>query len=391
MHDAPGLQGEPDLDDAPRLHDGPREHDDPGLHDDLSVYVLPGRASDPARALREARDADRAGFGAVYVSERLDLKEAGVVCGALAATTDRCRVGTAVIHQGTRHPLTIAALAATAHTMSGGRFVLGLGRGLGALAPSLGVAPPTLRGLEHLVGVLRRLWAGEAIREEGASGSFRGMRFSDLPPDGAPPVVLGTIGPRGLDLAGRAFDGVILHPFLTVDAVAASVAAVRGAAERAGRDPASVRVITTLVAAPDLPPDRADLAVRARAVSYFQVRGLGELLVERNGWDPAVLERLRAHPTLTGRGIADTAVTRDRLVESAELIPAQWFDTGAAIGSSAACARRAADYRAAGADEVLVHGASPAEAGAMAAAWGALRSRPSAAPAFAAAGGAAAG
>lgn len=78
-------------------------------------------------------------------------------------------------------------------------------------------------------------------------------------------------------------------------------------------------------------------------------------------------------------------------MDSAELIPAQWFDTGAAIGSNTACARRAADYRAAGADEVLVHGASPAEAAAMAAVWGALHSRPAAAPAFAAAGGAAAG
>jgi probable F420-dependent oxidoreductase len=344
-----------------------------GIHNALSVYVLPGRVGDTAAVLKEARDAEQAGFGAVYVSERLDLKDAGVVCGAVAAVTDYSRIGTAVIHQGTRHPLAIAALAATAQTISGGRFVLGLGRGLGALAPSLGVAPPTLRSLEHLVSVLRRLWAGERITEEGAAGSFRGMRFSDLPPDGPPPVVLGTIGPRGLELAGRVFDGVILHPFLTVESVAASVALVRKSAERAGRDPASVRVISTLVAAPDLPAARTDLAVRARAVSYFQVRGLGELLVERNGWDPAVLDRLREHHALAGRGIADTAFTRDRLVAPAEVIPEEWFRTGAALGSSAACARRAADYRAAGADEILVHGASPREAAGMVAAWGGTR------------------
>ncbi len=49
------------------------------------------------------------------------------------------------------------------------------------------------------------------------------MRFTDLPP-GPPPVLFGTIGPLGLDLAGRAFDGAILHPFLTAEAVAASAA-----------------------------------------------------------------------------------------------------------------------------------------------------------------------
>jgi 5,10-methylenetetrahydromethanopterin reductase len=342
-------------------------------HDDLGVYLLPGRVRDTAAVLAQARDAERAGFGAVYVSERLDLKDAGVVCGAVAAVTGYSRIGTAVVHQGTRHPLAIATLAATAHTISGGRFMLGLGRGLGALAPSLGIPAPTLGGLAHLVSVLRRLWAGDRISEQGPAGSFRGMRFTDLPPHGPPPVALGTIGPRGLDLAGRAFDGVILHPFLTVEAVAASVAIVRTAAERAGRDPASVRVISTLVAGPDLPADRADLAVRARAVSYFQVRGLGELLVARNGWDPAVLGRLRGHPTLAGGGIADTAFTRDRLVASAEVIPEQWFSAGAALGSSAACVARAAEYRAAGADEILIHGASPAEAAGMAALWGVRR------------------
>jgi hypothetical protein len=131
-----------------------------------------------------------------------------------------------------------------------------------------------------------------------------------------------------------------------------------------------VRVISPLVAGPDLPGARADLAVRARAVSYFQVRGLGELLVARNGWDPGVLDRLRAHPTLAGGGIADTAFTRDRLVASAEVIPDEWFGAGAALGPSAACVARAAEYRAAGADEILIHGASPAEVVGMAALWG---------------------
>lgn len=337
--------------------------------DDLSVYVLPGRSADPAAGLEQAREAERLGFGGVYVSERLDLKEAGATCGALVAVTQRARVGTALIHQGTRHPLTIAALAATLQTMSGGRFVLGLGRGLAALAPSLGLAKPTLAGMEHLVGVVRRLWAGERISEEGAAGNFRSLRFAEVPPVKAPPVVFGTIGRLGLQLAGRAFDGVILHPFLTVDAVAASVALVRDAAERRGRDPSSVRVISTLVAGPDLASDRLDLAVRARAVSYFQVRGLGEQLVERNGWDPGVLDRIRSHPTLAGSGIADTALTRDRLVASAEAIPDEWFRTGAAVGTAPACVARAREYRRAGADEILVHGASPTEAAGMAAAW----------------------
>lgn len=336
---------------------------------DLSIYVLPGRAPDPTVALQEAADAEAAGFGGVYVSERLDVKDAAVVAGAVAARTERLRVGTALIHQDTRHPLTIASMAATLQLMSCGRFTLGLGRGLGALAPSIGAAKPTLASVEHLVSTIRRLWAGERITETGPAGSFKGLRFTDLPSGPLPPILFGTIGPRGLALAGRVFDGVILHPFLTVEAVARSVAIVRNAAADAGRDPNSVRIVSTLVAAPDLTPERGAVAVRARAISYLQVRGLGELLVAANGWNPDILADIRSHPTLAGRGIADTSLTRDRLVESADVIPAEWFNDGAAVGSGAQCAARGLAYRAAGADEILVHGASPSEAAGMVQQW----------------------
>jgi 5,10-methylenetetrahydromethanopterin reductase len=329
---------------------------------ELSAYVVPGRTARPGDAVSEARGAEAAGFGAVYVSERLDLKEAGTVCGAVVASTSRIGVGTGVIHPGTRHPLTIAALAATLQNMSNGRFVLGIGRGLPSLAPSLGVANPTLAGIEHLASVLRRLWRGERITEDGPAGSFHGLRFSDVPVHAPPPIYFGTIGPKGLAAAGRTFDGVILHPFLSAKAVGDAAAIVRGAAEDAGRDPSTVRVISTLVAAPDLPEARTAVAVGARAVSYFQVRGLGEQLVQWNGWDPSVLDVLRSHPTMVGKGIADTAMARQRLVPAAEVLPAEWFADGAAVGTSHACAQRARDYLAAGADEVIVHGASPLEA-----------------------------
>jgi alkanesulfonate monooxygenase SsuD/methylene tetrahydromethanopterin reductase-like flavin-dependent oxidoreductase (luciferase family) len=58
-------------------------------------------------------------------------------------------------------------------------------------------------------------------------------------------------------------------------------------------------------------------------------------------------------------------MTRDHLVDSAEVIPASWFAEGAAIGDNETCAERAKDYLAAGADEILVHGASPLEARGM--------------------------
>ncbi len=252
--------------------------------------------------VEEALQAEAAGLGAVYVSERLDVKDAAVVAGAIAASTSEVRIGTAVVHEGTRHPLTMASMASTLQLLSGGRFTLGLGRGLGALAPSLGVAKPTLASIEHLVSTVRRLWLGERISESGPAGSFRGLRFSDLPPAPLPPILFGTIGPRGLALAGRCFDGAILHPFLTPEAVARSARTIRDAAEASGRDPGAIRIVATVVCAPGLSPEREAIAARARAISYLQVRGLGELLVETNDWNPEVLQAIRDHPTLVGQG-----------------------------------------------------------------------------------------
>ena len=354
----PGDPGPGRLDQRP---DGPL--------DQLSIYVLPGRTNQPAVGLLEARDAERAGFGSVYVSERLDMKDAAVVCGAIVGVAPSLRVGTALVHQGTRHPLSLATMGATLQSLTGGRFVLGLGRGLGALAPSMGVPKATLASLEHLVSVMRRLWSGERISEDGPAGSFHRLRFTDVPTLPPPPVLLGTVGPKGLALAGRAFDGAILHPFLTNEAVAASVGVVRQAAMAAGHDPASAHIVATLVAAPDLTEERVGIAVRARAVSYFQVRGLGEQLVSWNGWDPAVLNRLREHPTLAGKGIADTALTRDRLVDSSTALPDEWYATAATVGTARECSDRVRELLAAGADEVLIHGASPAEASGLAAAF----------------------
>lgn len=339
-------------------------------HKDLSVYTLPGRIKNATAALDEARDAEQAGFGTVYLSERLDMKEAGAVCGAISAVTDQINIATGLIHEITRHPITIAAMAATLQQLSGGRFVLGIGRGVGPLARSLGVKSSTLASLEQLVVMLKRLWAGERISEEGPLGKFSRLRFVDQLSEPPPPVIFGTFGPLGLKLAGRSFDGVLLHPFLTVEAVAEAVRTVRRSAEEAGRDPASIRVISTLIAAPDLSEARQDIAVKARAISYFQLKGLGDQLVERNKWNPQVLENIRSHPTLSNKGMADTSLTREELVASAEQIPEEWYRLGAAIGSARQCAERAHEYKKAGADEILIHGALPKEAAGIAKIWG---------------------
>src|SRR6202034_404693 len=168
------------------------------------------------------------------------------------------------------------------------------------------------------------------------------------------------IGAKGLELAGRHFDGVLLHPFLTTAAVRRSVGLVRGAERAAGRPAGSVRVYATVVVACDLPPDSELAVVGARAVTYYQIPAFGERLAGANEWDPEPLTRLRSHPLLDGiRGSADSVLAREELIEVASLLPAAWTGDAAAIGSASACHQVFQSYREAGGDELGFHGATP--------------------------------
>jgi 5,10-methylenetetrahydromethanopterin reductase len=335
--------------------------------DQLGAYVLPGRVPDPGAAVGQARTAEHLGLAAVWLSERWGTKDLGVLLGAIGQATERVRIGSGITHFGVRHPLTLASTAMTAQALTGGRFVLGVGRSVAATWKAVGLPAVTNAVLTDTADIVRRLCLGERVSYDGPAGTFPRMRLGDLPDVPPPPIVLAAIGPRSLELAGRHFDGVLLHPFLTPEAVGRSAERVRKAAADAGRDPASVRVYATVVTAPDLTAEEEGAVVDARALTYFQIPGFGETLAAANGWDPAPLAVLRAHPMFGGiRGAADHHYTRHQLVDVArELIPREWVAGSAAVGTAGECAARLGEYRAAGADEIALHGSTPELLGPM--------------------------
>src|SRR5206468_10439761 len=96
-----------------------------------------------------------------------------------------------------------------------------------------------------------------------------------------------------------------------------------------------------------------------RLATYLQA--YGDLLVETNHWDPAVLARFRADEFVAGfRGPLDGVATTEQLEHVATLIPDEWL-APSATGSSAQCARTVLDQLDLGADGVIMHGATPTE------------------------------
>ena len=340
--------------------------------DRLGCYVLPGGVSDPARALTEGRAAEALGFGTAWIGERYDTKDLPSLAGALSVATSRVRIAAGITHPGLRHPMVLASMGQTLQALSGGRFVLGLGRSAMWRWNVYGVPSPTLASLGDTAGILRRLWAGETVTYDGPAGHFPLLRLPQRPDQPPPPLLLAAVGPKTVALAGSAFDGVILHPFLTPEAVGRAAATMRVAAEHAGKDPASVRCYATVVCAPDLSPTATGLAIGARGAGYFHVPGLGDSLVAANGWSTTDLARYRSHPTLVALGdkTADKHLPRSTLVSVSETMPDGWLASSSASGTAAECAATLRSYLDAGADEIILHGGTAPEFSGLAAAFG---------------------
>jgi probable F420-dependent oxidoreductase len=330
------------------------------MFEELGFYALAGAPQSPRELLEEIPLAEELGLGWAFISERFNIKEAATLSGAAAATSTRIQIATAATNHFTRHPVVTASYATTMHRLTGGRFTLGLGRGVAPLAHLLGMTPATTAQLEDFVGLMRRLWRGElVIGHDGPAGSYPALVL-DTSFDEDIRVGLTAFGPRTLELAGRAFDVVVLHTYFTDETLERSVRTVKDAAERAGRDPDAVKVWAVLATVGDHLPEQLRLRKTVgRLATYLQ--GYGDLLVSTNRWDTSVLERFRADAFVSGFPAAlDDKATADELEHVATLIPDEWL-APAATGSPAQCVATIRRQLALGADGVVLHGATPTE------------------------------
>ncbi|MCW2622190.1 MAG: hypothetical protein JWL64_1792 [Frankiales bacterium] len=326
----------------------------------LGAYVLPGRSNEPLLAIEQAKAAERIGLGTVWLSERFGSKDLGTIGGAMAQATDNLGIGAGVTLLQTRHPLALASLGITMQALTGGRFQLGVGRTIPILWKAWGLPPSNNQLLIDGVKLLKDLWSGQRVRYDGPLGTFPSLQLIDMPDVAPPPVLLAAIGPKSLHLAGEHYDGLILHPFLTVDAQRRSVDKARAGAEAAGRDPDEIRVVATVVCAADQTQEQVDMRIRARLITYLNSKGLAESLVAANDWDPAVLDAVNAHPLIAalGRRPADGSLDHAQLVEVSRVVPDDWFEASA-VGTAAEVATKLQAYLDAGADEILIHGSTP--------------------------------
>ncbi len=258
---------------------------------------------------------ERAGFDGLFRSDHYlsvigrrerASHDAIATLAALAARTERIRLGTLVSPVTFRHPSVLAKSMATIDHVSGGRVELGLGAGwnegehaaYGFEFPSLGTR---MELLEEQLEIVHRLWTEDSVTFTG-----RHYRLDDCPAlpkplqQPRPPLILGgSAKPRAVALAVRLADeyNTLLA---SIDDCRERKSVLVDACESAGRDPATLPL--TLMATCVVGEDRTQLLERVRGV--LEVFGSGDedpevVLSERRerwiaGTPDEVVERLAA-------------------------------------------------------------------------------------------------
>ena len=328
---------------------------------ELGFYGLAGQPASSRDLLGEVREGEALGLGTVFISERYNKKEAATLCGAAAAASESITISCGLTNSNTRHPLLTAGFAYTMQSLSGGRFVLGIGRGIPILQQMMGIPEITTAEMEDFAGIMRRLFRGEMVADhDGPAGRFP-LLLLDPTLDEHLPMGIGGFGENTLRLAGRCFDEVLLHTFFADENVVRCVETVKSAAEQAGRDPDDVQVWSCLATISDeVRYEKRLMKSVGRLSSYLQA--YGDVLVRVNRWDPAVLERFQADEVVANHRLTalDAAGTTEVLEHVATLIPDEWL-AASATGSPEQCASAVRHQLDLGCDGVIMHGATPAE------------------------------
>jgi 5,10-methylenetetrahydromethanopterin reductase len=166
----------------------------PGLEVWLHTFAFPHRVAELAQAV------EAWGFGGLLVADSQNLNaDLWVEVGLAGAATDRIVVGPGVTNPLTRHPAVTASAAATVQAETGGRAVLGLGRGDSAVT-QIGYEPVSAADFERTLIVIQSLLRGEAVDFNGQSSKIGWLGDSAL---AKVPVTVAATGPRMIAAAAR--------------------------------------------------------------------------------------------------------------------------------------------------------------------------------------------
>ena len=311
-----------------------------------------------ADAARAAEEAGWTGIS-VYDSQNLDVDCFAVLLLAAAATT-RLGLGTGVNSPGIRHPAVTACAIATLQRVSGGRAVVGIGRGDSALA-HVGRAPARVAAFERYIKAVQGYLSGRGVAfedldfDERLATTIDTIELGDPPTesrltwlrddDPKVPLDVAATGPKVIAAAARHADRVMFALGADPERISWGLEQARRARREAGlaEDGIEYGAYVNLACHPDL--DRARQLVDHSIATYARFSVM-------HGATAAPL------PERQENAVADLNRSFDmRGHHNVNLLPADFIDRFAVVGPPDVCIQRLRAIADLGISKVIVVGA----------------------------------
>ena len=177
---------------------------------------------DIPQSIEFAKYAEKKGFEAVWQAESRLARVAAVPLSAMAAVTNRIKLGSGVINNLTSVAPAIAATFSTMDQMAPGMFICGIGAWWEPLASKVGT-PRTkpLKRMREYVTCLKKLFNMETVTMKGEFVQVDGIKLDIVHGDPDKPreipIYIGATGMMMMELAGEIADGVVLNYMVSPD------------------------------------------------------------------------------------------------------------------------------------------------------------------------------
>lgn len=237
--------------------------------------VVSSSAQSGAEWIARARRVEKLGYSTLLVVDRLPTPLAPLTALALAAgATSVLRVGSNVFCNDYRHPVMLAKEAATLDLLSGGRFELGLGTGVGESDfQQMGLtfdSPGTrVSRLEEALRIIKPLLSGETVNLAGKYYTVTNLKGSPRPfQQPHPPLYIASGGKRMLTIAAREAD----------------IIAVTAAVKSSGADPKDVPLEQKMDWVRDAAGERFARLEFAQTAYYLTITDSPVAAIPLTGW-----------------------------------------------------------------------------------------------------------
>jgi 5,10-methylenetetrahydromethanopterin reductase len=262
--------------------------------------------------MKLAQYAEQKGFEAIWHAESRLARDALTPLAAMAAVTNKIKLGTGVINNWTRNVALTAVSFLTLDELSDGRSLLGVGAWWDPLASKVGIErKKPLKAMREYVTVLQRLFRMENVTFDGEFVKVQDIRLDVVYGDPSTPhnipIYIGATGWDMIELTGEIADGLLLNYLVSPNYNRQALEHLKKGVAKAGRRFEAIDRPQLIVCSLDEDVDKAIDSARPLVAQYLgqqphiaKASGVKESLIEEvksalGGWPakPGGLEKAK--------------------------------------------------------------------------------------------------